>query len=207
MTGSRSVEEVRTSLALALASAVAEKGYAGTTIADVVAKARVSKRTFYEHFADKEECLMALYGQTADRLMEVLREAGDVNQPWQERVRTVVAAYLGMLEAVPTLNRALLVEMQAAGPRAYRMRQQTMRAFARTLVDVVESGRPANPQIGPLSPALALALVGGINELMLDVVDPYAKSATSFTALTEPIVALVSAVLAPGSAAGPDPAR
>ena len=72
-----------------------------------------------------------------------------------------------------------------------------MRAFARTLVEVVESGRPANPQIRPLSPALALALVGGINELMLDVVDPYAKSATSFTALTEPIVALVSAVLAP----------
>jgi AcrR family transcriptional regulator len=162
----------------------------------VVANARVSKRTFYEHFADKEECLMALYAQTAQRLMEVLREAGDVDQPWRERVRTVVAAYLGMLEAVPTVNRALLVEMQAAGPRAYRMRQETMRSFARTLVDVVESGRPANPQIRPLSPALALALVGGINELMLDVVDPYATSATSFTALTEPIVALVSAVLA-----------
>src|ERR671916_502432 len=101
-TGSRSADEVRTGLALALAAAVGEKGYAGTTIADVVTKARVSKRTFYEHFADKEECLMALYAQTARRLMEVLREAGAPDQPWQERVRTVVGAYLGMLEAVPT---------------------------------------------------------------------------------------------------------
>jgi AcrR family transcriptional regulator len=196
MTTTRDVAEVRTTLALALASAVAEKGYAGTTIADIVAKARVSKRTFYEHFADKQECLMALYGAACDRLIAVLRSAGSAEQPWQDRVRTVVGAYLSLLEAMPAVNRALLVEMQAAGERAYRLRQETQRAFAQTLVELVDSGRPANPQIGPLSPALALALVGGINELMLDVIDPSDPAAASFTPLTEPIVTLVSAVIA-----------
>lgn len=195
MTTARHVAEVRTGLALALASAVAEKGYAGTTIADIVAKARVSKRTFYEHFADKQECLMALYAGACDRLTAVLREAGSADQPWRDRVRSVVGAYLSVLEAMPAVNRALLVEMQAAGERAYRMRQETQRAFAQTLVEIVESGRPANPEIGPLSPALALALVGGINELMLDMIDPCDPAAASFTPLTEPIVTLVSAVL------------
>ena len=51
-----------------LAAAIAEKGYAAVTIADVVRHARVSKRTFYEHFADKEACFLALYAETSDEL-------------------------------------------------------------------------------------------------------------------------------------------
>ena len=56
------------------AAASAEKGYAATTIADIVRHARVSKRTFYEHFADKEDCLLAGYQHVSDRMMNVLRE-------------------------------------------------------------------------------------------------------------------------------------
>ena len=53
-----------------LAAAIEEKGYAAVTIADVVARARVSKRTFYEHFADKEACFLALYSETSDELLK-----------------------------------------------------------------------------------------------------------------------------------------
>jgi len=195
MTGTRSAADIRASLELGLAKAVAEKGYAGTTIADIVANARVSKRTFYEHFADKEECLMALYSDACARIMTVLREAGDPGQPWPERVRALADAYLSTLDAMLPLNRAVVVEMQAAGVRAYRLRQRMQREFAQTLVDVVDSARAANPRIAPLTPALALALVGGINELMLDVVGPSGEPGGSFSGLRDPVVALITAVV------------
>ena len=57
------------------AAAIAEKGYATVTIADVVGHARVSKRTFYEHFADKEACFLALYSETSDELLDLIAEA------------------------------------------------------------------------------------------------------------------------------------
>ncbi|SDZ28146.1 transcriptional regulator, TetR family [Micromonospora pattaloongensis] len=199
-TTSRAAAEVRLSLAHGLAAAVTEKGYAASTIADIVAHARVSKRTFYEHFADKEECLMAFYADAAARLIEVVRAAGTPDQPWRERVRVVVTAYLSALDALPAVSRTLLVEIQAAGPRAYGLRQEMQRRFADALVQIVDEGRAANPEIPPLAPALAVALVGGINELMLQVVDPYAgedgsPGTAAFSTLTESIVHLVSAVL------------
>jgi AcrR family transcriptional regulator len=193
----RSADAVRLDLTSGLAAAVAEKGYAASTIADIVAHARVSKRTFYEHFADKEECLMALYGQASDSLLEVVRSAGRPDQPWRERVHEGVAAYLAALEAQPTVARTLLVEAQAAGPRAYRLRQETQRRFAKGLVALVEEVRPANPELAPLPVELAIAVVGGVNELLLQVADPYSEApGTPFTSLTDSVARFLAAVLA-----------
>jgi AcrR family transcriptional regulator len=189
---------VRTDLTHGLAAAVSDKGYPASTIADIVAHARVSKRTFYEHFADKEECLMALYADACDQLMVVLRATGDAGQPWRDRVRGAVRAYLSTLESLPAVNRMLLVEMQAAGPRAYRLRQEKQRQFAETLVAIVAESRPANPEIPPLSPAMAIALVGGLNELLMQAIDPYAQTAAPaapLASLEDTLVRLVSAVL------------
>ncbi|MEV0717564.1 TetR/AcrR family transcriptional regulator [Asanoa sp. NPDC050611] len=195
MTAPRTAADVRASLELALANAVAEKGYAATTIADIVANARVSKRTFYEHFADKEDCLLALYGDACSRIMAVLRGAGTKEQPWPDRIGALTDAYLGTLDALLPVNRAVVVEMQAAGVRAYRMRQRMQREFAQTLVDVVDEARTTNPKIAPLTPPMALALVGGINELMLDVVGPSGERGGTFMGLREPVVALFAAVV------------
>jgi AcrR family transcriptional regulator len=198
--------ELRADLINGLAAAVSDKGYAASTIADIVAHARVSKRTFYEHFADKEECLMALYSDACDQLMAVLRSAGTSDQPWRERVRVAVGAYLSTLESLPAVSRTVLVEMQAAGPRAYRLRQEKLRQFADTLVAIVEDGRPANPEIPALSPAMAIALVGGVNELVLQAVDPYAhegaEAGIPLRSLNDTVVRLVSAVLTSGQPGG-----
>jgi AcrR family transcriptional regulator len=195
----RSAESIRRDLTAALAATVADKGYAAATIADVVALAKVSKRTFYEHFADKEECMMALYDHVCDRLMLMIRGSGVPSDPWQRRVHDATAAYLSALDAMPSITRALLVEVQAAGQRAFRLRQQTLRKFARTLIVMVESGRPANPGMPELALPQALALVGGVNELLLHAVDPYEAAvpddAGKFMALHPDVVRLVSAVL------------
>ncbi|MEV8514811.1 TetR/AcrR family transcriptional regulator [Dactylosporangium sp. NPDC051484] len=196
MTSTRTAEELRQDLTGGLAEAIAGKGYAATTIADIVMHARVSKRTFYEHFADKEACLMALYEQGCERLLAIVRgAAGEGGRPWKEMINNWVTAYLTALESMPAVTRTLLVEIQAAGPKAFRLRQQMQRRFADALVKMVDEGRAADPAIPRLSPLLAIALVGGVHEMMLQVSDPYTGTGQSFTSLTPAVDELVYAIL------------
>jgi AcrR family transcriptional regulator len=196
MTGTRTAEEVREALTGGLAEAIADKGYAATTIADVVMHARVSKRTFYEHFADKEACLMALYEQGCVSLLAVVRSAAtNGSSSWKTMINDGVTAYLNALESMPAVTRTLLVEIQAAGPKAYRLRQQMQRRFADTLVEVVDAARAADPAIPKLSQLLAIALVGGVHEMMLQVSDPYTGAGASFTSLATAVDELVYAIL------------
>jgi AcrR family transcriptional regulator len=183
----------RLRLVNALAAAATEKGYAATTIADIVRHAHVSKRTFYEHFADKEACLLAGYQHVCDRIVTVLRDAEiPAGRPWPERVRAITAAYLGALEQLPPVNRALVVEMQAAGAAAYRLRMHNQRRFAALLCELVERNRASEPAIRPLPAVLALAIVGGINELVLHAAEP---AGPAFADLLDPVTELVTAVL------------
>ena len=154
-----------------LAASIAEKGYAATTIADVVARAHVSKRTFYEQFADKESCFLALYSQTSDELLALIAEAASVAGPWDERVEAAARAYFERLAAEPALLRAGLVEIQAAGPRARRLRRDVQRRYADLLRALSEQAAAEEAGVRPLSPRLATAVVGGLNELMLEAVE------------------------------------
>ncbi|MDP9797509.1 AcrR family transcriptional regulator [Catenuloplanes nepalensis] len=176
-------------------AAVAERGYAATTIADIVAAARVSKRTFYEHFPDKEACLLATYQASADRLARILREAGRQTGGWRERVHALVTAYLAALDAAGPASRTVLVEVQAAGPRAFRMRSETQHRFAALFVELVES----DPALPALTPALAIALVGGINELLLHAADPYTRDGAPFASLAETVTDFAGAVIGRGT--------
>ena len=183
-----------------LALAVAEKGYAAVTIADIVRRARTSKRTFYEHFVDKEACLLALYEENGVHLMTVLSQVPlPADMPVPERVRSVTAAYLGALDAMHSADRRLMQEAYAAGERARQLRARGLQAFADLLCTLVEDGRRTQPEARPLSPMVALVIVGGVHELILRALDADAgaHSAHPFTDFLEPVTELVTAVLAP----------
>jgi AcrR family transcriptional regulator len=198
MAVARTAEDLRRDLAGGLAAAITDKGYPATTIADIVSRARVSKRTFYEHFADKEACLMALYEQSSDDLSAAVERAVSEAPEAASAIRDGVNAYLAGLQTMPAVARTLLVEIQATGPSAFQLRQRMLRRFADTLVALVAK----SPELPPLTPDLAIALVGGINELTLQLVDPYAGSDRSFTALTATVERLVHAVLSAGIPSG-----
>lgn len=150
-----------------LAHAIEEKGYAATTIADVVGRAHVSKRTFYEHFADKEACYLALYSASSDHLLGVIATAVATDGTWEDRLHAAMRAYLSELAALPALTRTFLVEIQAAGPPALRRRRDVLGRFAEQLRALTEEAARDEPHLRPLSPELAAAVVGGINELQL----------------------------------------
>ena len=129
------------------AAAVSEHGYATTTIAHVVKNARVSKRTFYEHFVDKEECFLALYAEAAEILRSVVEHAlGLPAASWEEQLDAGLDAYLAALESNPALTRACLLEIQAAGPRALELRLRGRAKFAAVLCDACRASRCCSPR-------------------------------------------------------------
>jgi AcrR family transcriptional regulator len=112
------VTDHRTRLLQGLAQSVATKGYADTTIADIVREAGVSRRTFYEQFDGKPAALIALYESASRRGLQVLKEAIDPARDWQTQVDQALSAYLSSLAQNPVLLRTLFVEI--LGPRRHR---------------------------------------------------------------------------------------
>jgi AcrR family transcriptional regulator len=178
-----------------LAAAIAEKGYAAATIADVVRHAHVSKRTFYEHFADKEACFLALYAETSDDLLELIASAAaSAAGPWDARLAAAARAYFERVAAEPELIRAALLEIQAAGPRARGLRREVQRRYAEQLRTLSIAAAAEEHGISALSPALATAVVGGLNELMLEAAE--AGQASHMGELAAAATELLRAVLA-----------
>ena len=177
-----------------LAEAIAEKGYAAVTIADVVGHARVSKRTFYEHFADKEACFLALYAETSDELLALIASAAaDADGPWGERLSASARAYFERVAGEPELIRAAMLAIQAAGPRARELRREVQRRYSEQLRSLSVAAAAEEPGISALSPALATAVVGGLNELMLEAVE--AGQAARMGELADAATELIRAVL------------
>ena len=166
-------DEQRARLVEGFAAAVAERGYAATTIADIARHARVSKRTFYEHFDDKEACLVDTYTFVTKIMRHGIRAAwADANpKRWSEQLDAGLDAYVTALEAMPVLTRACLVEMAGAGPRALKARRQVHEKFALLLREFVDRVRVRHPELRVISPAMATAIVGGIDELLLAQVE------------------------------------
>ena len=146
-----------------MATAVARKGYAETTIADIVAEASVSRRTFYEHFATKADCLVALYEAASHNALKVLREAIAQPQEWEQRVEQALRAYLECMASNPVLMRTLFIEILHLGAPGLASRRRVNQEIADYMLQVVGRDR--------VTPELAMAVVGGIHELVLQAIE------------------------------------
>lgn len=177
-----------------IGAAVADKGYAATTIADIVRHAHVSKRTFYEHFPDKLSCYLEAYRRGTEHLARLMLDAGTATRgPWRERLRAAIRAYLGVLVETPDSTRSFTVGVPAAGPEAIAARRAMHRRTADALIAVVDDLRRDHPELTPLRPVLAEAIVGALSELVLNAVAE--GRFADLPTLDEPIVDLLAAVL------------
>ena len=193
--GGEPAETHRIRILEGMASVLADKGYQATTIADIAKHARVSKRTFYEHFADKEACFIACYAAASEFLIQtIMNAAATHDMPWDKRIRAATHAYLFALESRPELTRALMMDIYAAGPAAMRVRRVGQKRFADQLRRLVDAGRKDKQAWRKLSSAMAAAVIGGINELVLLAVEE--GRAQSLTELANTADDLLRAVLA-----------
>ncbi len=154
----------RERLIAGLAEAIAENGYAGTTIAHITRHAAVSRRTFYEHFASKDECFVAAYDTVMAELRERVAQAFEEEDDWPHAVRAGIAAMLHFLAAEPNLARLCMVEALVAGPVVVERYDAAIQSF----VPYFQTGREGrSPEVlARLSPTTEEALVGGMMSLI-----------------------------------------
>jgi AcrR family transcriptional regulator len=151
----------------AMVQAVAEKGYARVAVADVIERARVSRKTFYEQFANKEDCFLAAYEAGADRLLAAIDEALAMLAPdWLAAARRAVEVYLETMAAGPAFARAFLIEALGAGPAALARRGAVQDRFAAQLEAVHRRARADIPEIPEVAPHTFRAAVGAVGELV-----------------------------------------
>jgi AcrR family transcriptional regulator len=177
----------------ALAEVLAMRNLADTTIADIVGAARVSKRTFYEQFASKEACLLALGERLSDQTLALIAAHYRFDEDWVTQLRSVMHAFLSSLEAQPAVMRAVYIDMLAIGPQGLALRRRMGERFGQFLIMQVEAFRAVEPRKRPLTPALATAVVGGINELILQAIEN--GQATQLSQLTPTATEFVQAVI------------
>lgn len=149
----------------AMRAAIAEHGYSDASVADVIKRAGVSRKTFYAQFADKENCFLAIYDDQMGRLQTVTRNAFDAQDEWIPSLRAGLTALLNALAYDPAVARLCFVDVLAAGPHAAEARNAAMRE----LEAILELGRGGDATAGDGAPtprALGMSMVGGLGEVL-----------------------------------------
>jgi AcrR family transcriptional regulator len=149
----------RERLIIATAELVPKQGYPATTVAQLTRRASVSRAAFYEHFANREECLLAtceeLMARGAARVMSAYRTP---ELDWQGQLRAALEAYLLHAQTWPQGMHLCIADATSAGPRVVEQRARTLHAWARMIATCLSQA----PDHSPLSPNLTRALLGGI---------------------------------------------
>jgi AcrR family transcriptional regulator len=200
-------ESQRERLLVAMADAVAAKGYARVAVADVIERAGVSRRSFYEHFDNKEDAFLAAYDAGVAGLLDAIAEAEEAagaatgtGGGLLGRARAGTEVYLQLLADNPAFARTFLIEVLGAGPAALARRDAVHEQFARRLADAYAAiaqdagGLPQPP------PFVFRAAVGAIHELVLDCL--LKRGPEALPALLEPVLEIELRLLS-GPAPGP----
>jgi AcrR family transcriptional regulator len=157
----------RERLLQAAAEEFAERGYAGTSSESISRRAGMSKATFYEHFANKEDCIVALFDSAGAVLKQAMAgAAASAGADAAQRMKAGARVFLQAVADNPAFAQTLLVEIIGAGPDAARRRDQIVQQFA----DLLDADNAEAARRGLIarfsSPYDAFAVVGAITELV-----------------------------------------
>ncbi|MBE2251945.1 MAG: TetR/AcrR family transcriptional regulator [Myxococcus sp.] len=177
----KSREEARTTqadrLRLAMAQLVGKNGYGATSIAQVIERAGVSRKTFYAFFADKQACFLEAYAHLTGLLIDALIAIG-ARAARDGRTEAQLAAYLEALSRDPLVARAFIVEVLSAGPEALAAREAVNRRFADLVFDHTSSDA-----------LVRKAIIGGVNDVVAGAI---LSGATDFAPLLPKLTRFVS---------------
>jgi AcrR family transcriptional regulator len=148
----------RSRLLAAMVEECAERGAANVSVAHVVSRAGVSRRTFYEIFTDGEDCFLAAFDESVARASRYVLESYDHDASWAERIRTSFTGLLSFLDAESAVGQLLLVGSLGAGPGALERR----RRLIVQMIALVDEGRKESKVGDELPPLTAEGLVGGV---------------------------------------------
>lgn len=147
----------------AVAEVASAKGFGGMTVEDIISEAGLSRRTFYEHFKNKDAAFLAAYDAVLEQVVARVVAAFQSGEGFVARIAGGLDAFLSFIASEPSFADPCIVEVLAAGPEAIERRNSALRAFAR----LVEEAAEDLPGDQPRPPALAAeTIVGGIYEVV-----------------------------------------
>jgi AcrR family transcriptional regulator len=149
----------------ALEAAIAEEGFPRTTVADIVRRARTSRRTFYENFDSREACLVALLTDANAEQIRQISAAVDPTAPWRNQVRQAVEAWISTGEARAPLMLSWIRDVPSLGTVARPLQREAMKNFVGMVQALGDSEKFRAEGIGPVSRPRIIMLLGGLREL------------------------------------------
>lgn len=161
----------RERLLAGLAAALRERPYQELTVADVVRHARTSRRTFYEHFTGKQDCLIAFLAEDTEQSVARIAAAVDPHSPWQAQVRQAIEAWIGGVTDDPVVRLCWIRVVPSLGDAARPLLRRAMTAYANLIGALAESPQLASTGVTPPSPRETIMLLGGLKELIATAVE------------------------------------
>ncbi len=179
------VEIQRARILAAMVEVSAERGVVNVTIAHIVERAGVSRRTFYELYGDREECFLGALDDGLARASRYALEAYNPAAEWVERVRLALTGLLSFLDLERAVGQLLVVGSLGAGPRALERRRHGVGQ----MIALVDQGREESGTGSELLPLTAEGIVGGVlSVLHARLTDPAGESLLS---LTGPLMSMI----------------
>lgn len=155
-------EDQRQRILRATGELVAERGYHAVTVELIVKHARVSFKTFYSHFANKEECFVELFetvmAEARERMEAAVERERESGAPWPQQVAAALRALFDVFLADPLIARASIVDAPTVGPVMIDRYQGAMSG----LTPLLRQGRELVPNANDLPPTLEDTLAGGL---------------------------------------------
>ena len=143
----------------ALAELAAERGYADVTVEQIVKRAHVSFKTFYKHYAGKEDCFVGLFDAVSTSTERTIRRRLDAEPgSWADQVVLAIGAFVEQIVAAPVIARAVIVEAPTVGPTIAERYEQAIKAF----VPLFRAGRELNPRGDELPDTIEDILAGAV---------------------------------------------
>lgn len=176
-----------------LAESIDDRGYRATTVADIVRQARTSKRTFYDHFASKEECFIELLRADMQNMMDGIRAATDGEAPPDAQIRAAVDAYVHHIEARRAIALSRIREAPGLGDVARQLHRLAMEHLTDMLVEISVSPGFRRAGLPPISRQLGLIMLGGLQELTASFVE----DGHDVRGIVEPAVTAATALFGP----------
>ncbi len=156
------VANQRLRMVLAMVDAIGEKGYVAVTVADVIRRAGVSRKAYYEHFSSKDDCFLATFDEIAResrrRVMGAYREA----KGWPDRVEAAIRALFEAAIENPSAVRYGMIEIAAAGPAGIERRERAIIDYERVILNSLELA----PGRGTVLDISLRMVVGGLNGIL-----------------------------------------
>ncbi|ABM15850.1 MULTISPECIES: TetR/AcrR family transcriptional regulator [Mycolicibacterium] len=186
------MNDFRQRLLDALEASIAEDGYARTTVADIVRRAKTSRRTFYEHFDSREACFVALLSDAnADQIRQIYA-AVDPSAPWQKQVRQAIEAWISSGEARSALMLSWIRDVPALGAAARGLQREAMEHFVDMVGALGATDEFRAAGVGPFSRRRIIMLLGGLRELTASTVEEGGRMSDVTDEAVEASIALLS---------------